>query len=254
MRACAKANIFLKLVGFDKRGYHLLCSRFVLVKTLFDELFLSKDKQKSGFELQSNFECEDNLIFKAYEMLRENGFAGALDECFTTHALVLKKNIPVCAGLGGGSADVACFLRLMNENLNLKISRENLMKMGASLGCDVPFFLSSFESANVSGVGEIIAEFDDSIPPLDFTFPKLECSTALVYKEFDKTPYDLSANLTLAKVFEKQSSSELLACQKNTALNDLFTPCVNLYPKMSAFLEQNFFLSGSGSSVFKAGQ
>lgn len=254
MKAYAKANIFLKLTGFDTRGYHLLQSRFVLLDTLFDELTLSKDKQKSGFELQSNFECADNLIFKAYALLRESGFAGALDECFQSHALVLKKNIPICSGLGGGSSDAACFLNLMNESLNLGISRENLMQMGARLGCDVPFFVSGFQSANVRGVGELVAEFDDEIPPLDFTFSDIQCSTALVYKEFDKMPYDFNANLTLAKEFEKQSSAELLACQKNTALNDLFTPCVNLYPKMSAFLEQNFFLSGSGSAVFKVGQ
>lgn len=254
MKAYAKANVFLKIIGFDKRGYHLLKSRFVLIKELFDELILSKDKQKEGFELVSEFECENNIITKAYELLRESGFAGALDECFRSHSLILRKNIPVCAGLGGGSSDAACFLNLMNESLNLKISKEKLTQMGAKLGCDVPFFIFGYESANVSGVGEIVAEFEDEIPKIDFTFPPVECSTALVYKEFDKSGYDFSANLALAKDFEKQSSSELLARYENTALNDLFTPCVNLYPKMSAFLEQNFFLSGSGSSVFKVGQ
>lgn len=254
MKAYAKANIFLKLIGFDKKGYHLLKSRFVLIKELFDELILSKDKQKTGFELISDFVCENNIITKAYELLRESGFAGALDEYFYSHSLILRKNIPQCAGLGGGSSDAACFLNLMNESLNLKISKEKLAQMGAKLGCDVPFFLSGFESANVSGVGEIVAEFKDEIPKLTFTFPSIKCSTALVYKEFDKIPYDFGANLALAKDFEKQSSTELLARYENVALNDLFTPCVNLYPKMSAFLEQNFFLSGSGSSVFKVNE
>lgn len=253
MKAFAKANIFLKLVGFDERLYHRLYSRFVLVNTFFDELFLSKDKKKAGFELQSEFECEDNIIIKAYQLLRKNGFAHALDECFQTHSLVLKKNIPLCAGLGGGSSDAACFLLLMNEELNLKIPQTQLIQMGFALGSDVPFFLSGFCSANVSGTGEIVAEFDDEVPPLHFTFPPIQCSTSLVYKEFDSTPFDFKTNLTVAKQFISLKSKELLE-YKNTLLNDLFTPCVNLYPKMSAFLEQNFFLSGSGSSVFKVGK
>lgn len=253
MKAFAKANIFLKLVGFDERLYHRLHSRFVLIHTLFDELFLSKEKKKAGFELQSEFECEDNIIIKAYHLLRKNGFAHALDECFQTHSLVLEKNIPLCAGLGGGSSDAACFLLLMNEELNLQIPKDKLMQMGFALGSDVPFFLSGFYSANVSGTGEIVAEFDDEVPPLCFTFPQIQCSTALVYKEFDNTPFDFKKNLTMAEQFSHLTSKELLE-YKNTLLNDLFTPCVNLYPKMSAFLEQNFFLSGSGSSVYKVGE
>lgn len=250
MNAYAKANIFLKLVGFDERGYHYLESRFVLLDELFDELVLSKDKTKAGFEIISDFECEDNLISKAHALLCENGFKGALDECFKTHSLVLKKNIPTFAGLGGGSSDAACFLKLMNESLNLKISQENLMQMGAKLGSDLSFFLSGFKSANVSGIGDAVVEFDDEVPKLKFTFPEIECSTALVYKEFDKTPFNLSKNAILAQNFKTQTSKKLLT-QKNTNLNDLFTPCVNLYPKMSMFLEQNYFLSGSGSSVFR---
>lgn len=250
MKAFAKANIFLKLIGFDKRFYHCLQSRFILINTLFDELFLSKDKQNSGFELQSDFKCEDNIIFKAYALLRENGFSNELDECFKTHSLVLKKNIPLCAGLGGGSSDAACFLLLMNEELGLKIPKEKLMQMGFALGSDVPFFLSGYQSANVSGTGELVAEFDDEVPHLQFTFPQIQCSTALVYKEFDKGVFDFEKNAAQAKIFAKLSSKEVLE-HKNTILNDLFTPCVNLYPKMSAFLEQDFFLSGSGSSVFK---
>lgn len=250
MKAYAKANIFLKLIGFDKRNYHYLESRFILLHEFFDELFLSKEKTKSGFELKSDFQCENNLIIKAYELLCENGFKDELDECFKTHSLILQKNLPICAGLGGGSSDAACFLLLMNEELNLKIPKKKLIQLGLKLGSDVPFFLSGFKSANVSGTGEIITEFDDIIPKLHFTFPDIQCSTALVYKEFDQNPFDFDKNIKLAKDFKTQNTKTLLT-HNNTLLNDLFTPCVNLYPKMSVFLEHNFFLSGSGSSVFK---
>ena len=319
MRAFAKANVFLKLVGFDERKYHYLVSRFVLLDEIYDEIELTKDKTNAGFEIITKFseiECEngdkfsefgefscenaefsdkngvaskanaefgenykndscenaefddkssatkqikgENIIAKAYKMLCECGFKGVLDECFSQFSLKLTKKIPIGGGLGGGSSNAACFLRLMNESLNLGLSREHLMQMGARLGSDVPFFVSGFKSANVSGTGELIAEFEDEIPPLIFSFPKLECSTAAVYAKFDESlnfkdsNSEFAKNSALARELAKKTSKELLNAYENTALNDLFTPCVALYPKMSAFLQGGFFLSGSGSSVFKA--
>ena len=333
MRAFAKANVFLKLVGFDERKYHYLVSRFVLLDEIYDEIELTKDKTNAGFEIITKFcelECEngdkfsefgefgcenaefseksgvaskekaefsenykndgcentefsgksgvinkentefydkssatkqikgENIIAKAYKMLCECGFKGVLDECFSQFSLKLTKKIPIGGGLGGGSSNAACFLRLMNESLNLGLSRDDLMQMGARLGSDVPFFVSGFKSANVSGTGELIAEFEDEIPPLIFSFPKLECSTAAVYAKFDESLNfkDLNSvfakNSALANKLKTKTSKELLNAYENTALNDLFTPCVALYPKMSAFLQGGFFLSGSGSSVFKA--
>ena len=319
MRAFAKANVFLKLVGFDERKYHYLVSRFVLLDEIYDEIELTKDKTNAGFEIITKFSklncenndkfsdfgefscenaefseksgvaskekaefsenykndgCEnaefyekssatkqikgENIIAKAYKMLCECGFKGVLDECFSQFSLKLTKKIPIGGGLGGGSSNAACFLRLMNESLNLGLSREHLMQMGARLGSDVPFFVSGFKSANVSGTGELIAEFEDEIPPLIFSFPKLECSTAAVYAKFDESLNfkDLNSvfakNSALARELKTKTSKELLNAYENTALNDLFTPCVALYPKMSAFLQGGFFLSGSGSSVFKA--
>ena len=290
MRACAKANVFLKMLGLNARGYHILGSRFVLLDEIYDEIELCKDKRREGFEIITEFssefgaECEkkgkfnaefganggkkgetefsgfnampeikgENIISKAYKMLRERGFEGVLDECFSQFSLKLTKKIPIGGGLGGGSADAACFLKLMNETLNLGLSRDELMQMGARLGSDVSFFLSGFKSANVGGTGEIIAEFEDEIPPLKFTFPKIQCLTADVYNEFDKNPYNFAKNSALANELKTKTSKELLSAYENAILNDLFTPCVALYPKMSAFLQGGFFLSGSGSSVFKA--
>ena len=75
-----------------------------------------------------------------------------------------------------------------------------------------------------------------------------------LYAEFDKGEFDFQKNAQFAKEFETKSSKELLNAYENTLLNDLFAPCVRLYPTMSAFLEQGFFLSGSGSAVFKVGK
>ncbi|HEB9309243.1 TPA: 4-(cytidine 5'-diphospho)-2-C-methyl-D-erythritol kinase [Campylobacter coli] len=256
MKAYAKANIFLKLVGFDKRRYHLLESRFILLKNLFDEIYIVDKSSNSpkGFEIISNFNCKDNIITKAYWLLCQNGYQNELEEFFKTKSLKLIKNIPTCAGLGGGSSDCASFLMLINEELNLKLSTQKLIELSTQLGSDIAFFLSGFESANVSGCGEIIEEFNDAIPSLEWIFPEVSCQTKKVYDEFDKGEINFEKSILDAEIYKKLNTRELLETFKNTQLNDLFTPCVTLYPKMFLFLQQDFFLSGSGSSVFKVHQ
>ncbi|TKX32044.1 4-(cytidine 5'-diphospho)-2-C-methyl-D-erythritol kinase [Campylobacter estrildidarum] len=251
MKAYAKANIFLKLIGLDSRKYHLLSSRFILLEEFYDELCLSDEKTQEGFEIISDFRCKDNIIKKAYCLLCDYGYQKKLEELFQNKSLKLIKNIPTGAGLGGGSSDCATFLVMMNEILNLKLSIQELIALSTKLGSDIAFFLSGFKSANVSGCGEIINVFEDEIPNINWIFPQIFCNTSKVYKEFDKKKCDFNLNIKQAKIYENLSTKELLQEYKNTELNDLFTPCVSLYPKMSNYLQNNYFLSGSGSSVFK---
>lgn len=86
----------------------------------------------------------------------------------------------------GGSSDCASFLMLINEELNLKLSTQKLIELSTQLGSDIAFFLSGFESANVSGCGEIIEEFNDTIPSLEWVFPEVSCQTKKVYDELIK--------------------------------------------------------------------
>lgn len=250
MKAYAKANIFLKIIGFDERNYHLLQSRFVLLDDFFDELSFVKEKNQDGFEIISNFNQKDNILYKVYDLLAKNGFKNDLENFFKDKSLRLVKNIPIGGGLGGGSSDAVAFLLMLNEELNLKLSHEKLLQICTQLGSDLVFFLSGFKSANVSGCGEIVEYFEDDFVDLAFFFPSFSCNTKEVYKAFDTTNYDLENNQFLAKKIRKMKSREILEL-KNTQLNDLFTPCAKIYPKMQNFIDDNYFLSGSGSSVFK---
>ncbi|OCX42159.1 4-(cytidine 5'-diphospho)-2-C-methyl-D-erythritol kinase [Campylobacter ornithocola] len=250
MKAYAKANIFLKIIGIDSRSYHLLQSRFVLLKDFFDELNFSNEKTKDGFEIIGNF-TQDTIIHKTYKELENLGFSNELDEFFKNKSLRLIKNIPIGGGLGGSSTDAVTFLLMVNEALNLKLKQKQLEQICQKLGSDLIFFLSGYNSANVSGCGEIVEYFEDDFYQLDFTFPNTECSSTKVYKAFDESSYDLKANLNLSKTLKTLKTSEILE-YKNTDLNDLFAPCVKIYPKMQRFLDEAYFLSGSGSGVFKA--
>ena len=121
------------------------------------------------------------------------------------------------------------------------------MKIGANIGADVAFFASDFEAANVSGIGEIISDFDDEVPEVKILTPSVFCSTPAVYGEFRVNFMD-SIDVNLAAKMREMTTAQLLERYENRKLNDLFAPCFKIYPQMDKF--KDFFLSGSGASVF----
>jgi len=244
MKSFAKINVFLKVVG-TRGNYHEILSRFVLCEQLFDEIYFEKS---NSFAIEcGNKEIKENIIQKAIDELKKAGFSNELDEFFSSHKIIINKQIPIGAGLGGGSSNAATFLLMVNDELNLNIKRENLMQIASKIGADVTFFVSGYKAANVSGIGEIIEEFDDEVPNLNIFTPNVFCSTPMVYQEF-RSNFLQYIDVNAAKKMQNLKSKELLEIYKNEELNDLFAPCFKLYPQMNEFKDK--FLSGSGSSVF----
>ena len=244
MKSFAKINVFLKVVG-TRGNYHEILSRFVLCEQLFDEIYFEKS---NSFTIEcDNKEIKENIIQKAIDELKKAGFSNELDEFFSSHKIIINKQIPIGAGLGGGSSNAATFLLMVNDELNLNIKRENLMQIASKIGADVTFFVSGYKAANVSGIGEIIEEFDDEVPNLNIFTPNVFCSTPMVYQEF-RSNFLQYIDVNAAKKMQNLKSKELLEIYKNEELNDLFAPCFKLYPQMNEFRDK--FLSGSGSSVF----
>ena len=244
MKSFAKINVFLKVVG-TRGNYHEILSRFVLCEQLFDEIYFEKS---NSFAIEcNNKEIKENIIQKAIDELKKAGFSNELDEFFSSHKIIINKQIPIGAGLGGGSSNAATFLLMVNDELNLNIKRENLMQIASKIGADVTFFVSGYKAANVSGIGEIIEEFDDEVPNLNIFTPNVFCSTPMVYQEF-RSNFLQYIDVNAAKKMQNLKSAELLEIYKNEELNDLFAPCFKLYPQMNEFRDK--FLSGSGSSVF----
>ena len=244
MKSFAKINVFLKVVG-TRGSYHEILSRFILCEQLFDEIYFERS---NSFAIEcDNKEIKENIIQKAIDELKKAGFSNELDEFFSSHKIIINKQIPIGAGLGGGSSNAATFLLMVNDELNLNIKRENLMQIASKIGADVTFFVSGYKAANVSGIGEIIEEFDDEVPNLNIFTPNIFCSTPMVYQEF-RSNFLQYIDVNAAKKMQNLKSKELLEIYKNEELNDLFAPCFKLYPQMNEFRDK--FLSGSGSSVF----
>lgn len=151
IRCPAKVNFFLKVLGKRGDGYHEVQNVMQTV-TLFDELKVRR--QNAGVTLACSGEdiegdAEENLAFRAVELFLKRGHgSGGIH-------LELRKNIPVTAGLGGGSSDASCSLLALNELFHAGLSADDLRSLAAELGSDAPFFVEG-GTALCTGRGEIV--------------------------------------------------------------------------------------------------
>ena len=146
--APAKINLFLRVLGKRADGYHDIVSLMQKI-TLYDELTFLPRPQGIVLKCPNSDlpTSEDNLIFRAAKaVFSYTGYSSGIE-------IILTKNIPVAAGLGGGSSDAATTLLALNEMCQLGLKKVELMKLGAKLGADVPFFIFG-NSAFATGIGD----------------------------------------------------------------------------------------------------
>ena len=241
IKAYAKVNIFLKIIGHDG-FYHLIKSRFMKVKNLYDEIEIVEAEK---FNIIGDINCalRDNSVFKAYVELTTK--YPEIKKWFIGKEIRIKKNIPEMAGLGGGSSDAAAFLRLVNKESGLNLPTNELVKIGNKIGSDVAFFIYDYDSANVYGRGDIVEEYNENLLDIEVFTPPIECSTPAVYQMYKEkffNPKDTN--------FDKIGSRKLLSTHSPSELNDLLKPALSLYPDLHKYTNKGFF-TGSGSSFFK---
>jgi 4-diphosphocytidyl-2-C-methyl-D-erythritol kinase len=247
IKAPAKLNIRLKVTGLRPDGYHELVSIMVPVG-LYDILEL-----RVPFDGRIQIRCEDtdvpsdksNLVYRAAESFM---YQTGLDEGASIN---LQKNIPVSAGLGGGSSDAAATLLVLNRIYSNPLSDSDLHALAVKLGADVPFFLNCRPSL-ATGIGEILSPIPNW-PELWYIIvvPPFKVSTSWAYQ-------NLRLRLTTdeyADIFEmlkkgNYSISNILEndLEKVTAAS---FPIINTLKKslMDAGAE-GAIMSGSGPSVF----
>lgn len=247
-KSYAKVNIFLKISG-KRDNYHTLVSRFMLVKDLYDEIELIKDNP-NRFNLIGEFGCEleKNTIYKAYKALSEH--SAKVEKLFMKYSVKVKKNIPEFAGLGGGSSNAACLLNIINEKCELKLSKDELSQIGVNIGADVPFFVYQYDSANVTGIGEIVEKFDEDVLDIKTFTPKIMCHTGEIFTLFREKYYNEVSKEEASKLL-KTTSKDILEKLTIDEANDLFLPVRELYPDILKYIKnEKTFFSGSGSSLF----
>ncbi len=151
--APAKVNLYLHVTGKRADGYHLLDSLVVFADAADalrwvpgEELSLSLDGPEGALLAQE----ADNLVLRAARLLAREGGRSARGR------LTLEKNLPVASGIGGGSADAAAALRLLDRAWGLRLGAGRLGELAAELGADVPVCVAS-RSARMEGVGELLS-------------------------------------------------------------------------------------------------
>lgn len=183
MRSYAKINPGLDILNEREDGYHNIDTIFQRIN-LYDEIDFEISDKTEIISYDFLPALEDNLMFKA-KVLLENYTGKSLP--FKAR---VKKNIPIAAGLAGGSGNAAATLSALNELYNLNLSKDILMEIGKSAGADIPFFVSGFSSARAKGIGDILFPFSVNKDYEVFLVkPDLEIFTKDVYAGISSQNY-----------------------------------------------------------------
>ena len=239
-----KINLGLNIVGKRNDGYHDLETVFYplqikdAVEVIEDESF---HFSLSGLTFDG--ESENNLCVKAYQLLKKDF------PSLATIKMHLHKAIPIGAGLGGGSADGAFTLKLLNKKFNLGLSEEQLIKYSLLLGSDCPFFIIN-KPCFATGRGEILEmiDLDLSNYKLLVVNPGIHINTAWAFSNIKPlTP----------KISVKEIIQQPIGRWKDELKNDFEEPAFEKHPEIKKIKEEMYnagaiysSMSGSGSSVF----
>ncbi|MCL1935424.1 MAG: 4-(cytidine 5'-diphospho)-2-C-methyl-D-erythritol kinase [Defluviitaleaceae bacterium] len=251
LKANAKINLALGVVSKRKDDYHNL--KMVMQTLLLHDSIFIKKIDSSKIKINTNLPWlptdEKNLVYKAVNVMQKKyKLSGGV-------YIEIVKNIPISAGLGGGSADCAATLISLRKLYNLNISMEELRDVGRSLGADVPYLLTQ-GTAFVEGTGDIITKLN----PHPFVYivlakPKFNVSTEIVFKKLSKYPFidnskKINAMLTAIK------NKNIYEISKNF-FNDLEIVTATKYPiiyDIKRIMLENgaigSIMSGSGPTVF----
>ena len=240
----SKINLGLNIVGKRGDGYHGIETVFFPVQ-LKDALeVIEKEKfefSTSGSPIEG--ETEKNLCIKAYHLLKKDF------PQLPSVQMYLYKAIPIGAGLGGGSADGAFTLKLLNKKFELNLSEKQLINYSLQLGSDCPFFILN-KPCFATGRGEILepTELDLSEFKIVIVLPAIHISTAWAF-----------ANIKPLKPVKsiKQIIQQPITTWNDELINDFEKPVFAKYPEIKSIKDALYdegaiyaSMSGSGSAVY----
>lgn len=246
IRSPAKVNLFLHVTGKRPDGYHELFTLMCCID-LFDEIRLNFEGQKPGIVCDHPAVPvnETNTAFRAAELFHAR--VGTPNRT----RISIRKNIPVGAGLGGGSGNAAAVLKALNAHYGFPLDDGELASIGLSIGADVPFMLYG-KPAIATGIGEDLQPCPGlGSRALLLLNPGFTVSTELVYKNL---------NLGLTKCEKKTKSFPFKEPSVNVneyLCNDLETVTISMFPELEdmkvLLLEtgaEGALMSGSGPTIF----
>ena len=245
-----KINLGLNIINKRPDGYHDLETVFypILIQDIL-EIITSQDEhqhnniQYTSSGLKVDGDTSNNLCVKAYQLLKKDF------PQIPPIKIHLHKTIPMGAGLGGGSADGAFTLTLLNQKYQLDLSQEKLIQYALQLGSDCPFFILNKPSL-AKGRGEILSEIDLDLSQYQFLIinPGIHISTGWAFSQIEpsKAFYTIEETIFIP-----------IGQWKNILVNDFEKPVTKHYPEIGNIIHQLYShgaiyasLSGSGSTVY----
>ena len=244
----AKINLGLNIIEKRPDGYHNLETIFYPIN-LQDALEVTRrennDKEYtlhiSGSPLEG--EPEDNLVVKAYKLLKKD-YPGLLPV-----DIHMYKHIPAGAGLGGGSSDAACMIKLLNDKFSLGLSTERMEEYAVKLGADCAFFIRN-KPVFATGIGNLFEPVELSLKGYHIILikPDIFVSTRDAFAEIK--PVRPAVSL-------KEIVKQPMETWKNSMKNDFEDSVFKKFPEIAAIKDELYDLgavyaamSGSGSSVY----
>ncbi|WP_130805564.1 4-(cytidine 5'-diphospho)-2-C-methyl-D-erythritol kinase [Senegalia massiliensis] len=246
--AYAKINLSLDVLKKRDDGYHEV--EMIMQQVDLHDI-LTFEEIESGIEIICNDKRvptdKSNLIYKAYEVIKQKYSINKGVRIY------LEKNIPIAAGLAGGSSDAAQTLIGISKLWNLQINDIELMEMGVSIGADIPFCIFG-GTGFARGIGEDISEitsFKNNIILL--AKPDIDVSTKEVYESLNFKNIDHPDTDSLLKAIERKDMKFIANNMKNV----LETVTIKKYPIIDNIKKQMIdcgamgsMMSGSGPTVF----
>lgn len=246
IRKCyAKINLTLDSLYKRDDGYHEIDSIMTKIN-IFDELLISKNST-GEFNYSSNIEnictLEENLVYKVWDLLKDRTDNPGID-------LRLTKNIPIAAGLAGGSTDAAEMIKALDELWDLNLSLDFKKDLAKKLGADISFFLTK-SPARARGIGEIISPFTNNLQMKALLINDgTKISSKDIYKNL--SDYGIIDNDNIVKRLE-EGDEKVIKEFKNVMEDEVF----RFFPHLSEIKNElgnygalNALVSGSGASIF----
>lgn len=238
IEALAKVNIGLdiyKLKNGEQK--HRLKSIFVLTQKYVDKItIIESDHLRVKYFMKKNIALfENDIVTKTMNFLNENF------NVKTEYEILIEKNIPMQAGLGGSSADSGAIIKFFIEKEKLLLSKVMMKKIALELGSDIPFFISGYQVALVSKYGNKIKIINKPAPNFWIHENNICCDTSKIYKLMDDNWVTQHKNNFRAII---KSFPDLSGCN---IINHLQNIAMQQNQQLFHYKKSDLIMTGSGS-------
>ena len=251
LKSRAKINLSIDVLGKREDGYHLV-EMIMQTIDLFDKIKIFSLKEDTIIIESNSLDIpldSTNIVYKAADLIKKqyNIKEGV--------KIIIEKNIPIAAGMAGGSSNAAAVLVGLNQLWQLKLSENKLKELGLKLGADVPFCIGG-QTALAENIGEKLTKIDGLSENIFILVckPELFVSTKEIYEEIDSKIIEKRPNNKLLIQLLKENKIQQVADNMYNVLEEVTRERYPVIEEIEKIMMENdalgSMMSGSGPTVF----